>query len=87
MCESPTDYCDFASPEIEIVDVPVLVCSACGLCHLPTEVIRRLAVILDVALARADEDGLGAIRWNFTEGGVAGTCANTLRKMAATAER
>jgi hypothetical protein len=69
MCESPSEYRDLADPEIEIKDVPLLVCPACRHCHLPTEVIRRLAVILDMAFEQAEEEGLSVIRWTFTRTG------------------
>ena len=70
--ETATEFQDLCGPAVEILDVPVFVCDVCGACHMPREVIGRLAVILDHAQEQAADEGLAQICWVFTQSGPPG---------------
>lgn len=73
-CGAPTgagagEFRELRGPGVAIVDVPARVCATCGTALFSREVMRRLAVILAVALHVADVEGLRNLVWTYTPSG------------------
>ena len=69
MSESSADLWDLGRPSVTIIGVPGFICDACGACHFPSDVLRRLRIIVLAAKDRAEEDDIAALSWDFTADG------------------
>ncbi len=73
-CGAPTDsgfgeFRELRGTEIAVLDVPARICFGCGTAAFTSDVMRRLAVILEAAADVADAEGRHNLVWTYTATG------------------